>query len=179
MRLLAFHAAFAAILIASLAAHDRVTGIFVDDLQLQEQAVFSVARSHGLILHEHQAIDEPKLLYLVLDGSGCSQPVSVTFRTITFEEQAIIQPAPDVGYTRRYFYIDLKSDKADARAVWMERVKYEFLAMLGLTKYIPSRYLLQVEAPEHCSAVEAIDWRSVWRRDLLTAAKVVASEATL
>ncbi len=178
MRLLAFHAAFAAILIGSLVAHDRVRGIFVDDLQLQEQAVFRVARSHGLVLHEHQAIGEPKLLYLVLDGSGCSQPVSVIFRTITLEEQAIIQPAPDVGYVRRYFYIDLKSDKADARAVWIERVKYELLAMLRLTRYIPSRYLLQVEAPLHCSAVETIDWRPVWRRDFLTATKG-DSEATL
>jgi hypothetical protein len=123
MRVLAFHAVFAAILIGSLVAHERATGVLVNDLRLQEQAVFRAARSHGLILHEHQT--ESKFLNLVLEGSGCSQPVTIIFRSITFEEQAAIQPDADLGYVRRYFYIELKSEKADPWTVWIERVKYD------------------------------------------------------
>ncbi len=47
MRVLAFHALFAGILIGSLVTLERAAGVLVDNLRLQAQAVFRAARSHG------------------------------------------------------------------------------------------------------------------------------------
>jgi hypothetical protein len=164
MRVLAFHAIFASILIGSLVAHDRDAGVALDGLRIQEQAASLTARSHGLILHERKT----NFLNLLLEGDACSQPVSVIFRPITLEDQATIRATPDPGYLRRYVYIDLNSDKLDPWAIWMERAKYELLGVFGLAQYAPSRYLLQVDEPADCPLVETIDWRPVWRRDFLT-----------
>jgi len=166
MRILAVHALFAALLVGSLAARHRSADVLIGDLGLQEQAVFRIARSHGLILHER---NDSKLLFKVLEASGCSKPARITFRSITFEEEAILETAPDPGYVRRYFYISLNCDQVDSRAVSIERAKYGLLYTLGLTQYVPTRFLLQIEAPLHCSAIETIDWRPVWGRDYLTA----------
>jgi hypothetical protein len=46
-------------------------------------------------------------------------------------------------------------------------MKYAALAVFGLTRYVPSGYLLLVESPSHCSVADAIDWRNVWDRDYL------------
>lgn len=50
-------------------------------------------------------------------------------------------------------------------AVTAFRLKYATLAPFGLTKYAPSWYLLQVEAPTNCHAAQAVDWSPVWNSD--------------
>lgn len=172
MRVLAAHAVFAAILMASLAAGNQAAEAFVDSDTL-EPAVLSAARSQGLVLREYETIAGTFLRTMVFDATGCSQPVLVSLRLGTFEEEPV-QSAPKQGYVRRYIYAEHVWDAPDPRAFWFQRVKYRALAMFGLTKYSPSRYLLRVEASPHCQSANAVDWRRVWNRAYIIAAQTSA-----
>jgi hypothetical protein len=113
---------------------------------------------------------------LVFEAPGCSQPVTVSARLSTFEEESLMEHDPVQGYTRRYIYFDRSWDTPEPRAAFAQRMKYSALAMFGLTEYVPSRYLILVEAPKNCRAAEAIDWRSAWKRSYL-AADATAAQA--
>jgi hypothetical protein len=103
--------------------------------------------------------------------------VEVILRLATFEEETIMESAPEPGYTRRYVYFDQVWDTPGRWAAFVQRMKYAALGLFGLTKYAPSWYLLQVEAPANCRAAEAMDWRLVWNRDDLAAAHASAEAA--
>ncbi len=112
---------------------------------------------------------------LVFDAPNCSQPVQVSLRLSTFEEESLTEPGSESGYTRRFIYIDRSWDRPDPRAVFVEHMKYSALAMFGLTEYVPSRYLVLVETPKNCRAAEDIDWSSAWSRDYLGVAHAAPS----
>jgi len=175
MRVWAMHAVFAAILIGSLAAQERATEVLAVSDSL-EPAVLRVARSHGLDFREYRTNSGTVLRALVFEAPSCSRPVIVNLRLGTFEEESV-QSAPDQGYVRSYYYIARSWDAPAPHAVWAQRVKYGALAMFGLTEYVPSRYLLLVDAPPQCQAAETIDWRPVWNRVYL-AAPQAETEAT-
>ncbi|MBV9288383.1 MAG: hypothetical protein JO288_11285 [Hyphomicrobiales bacterium] len=113
---------------------------------------------------------------LVFEAPGCSLPVQVSPRLSNFEEESLMDYAPEQGYTRRYLYFDRSWDKPAPRAAFLQRMKYWALAMFGLTDYTPSRYLILVEAPKNCQSAEAVDWRSVWKRDYLAGAKTAPAQ---
>ena len=145
---------------------ERAADALVDSGSL-EPAVLRVARSHDWGLGEHRTTSGVPTL--VFEAPGCSQPVFVSLRLSSFEEETIMQYAPEPGHVRRYIYFDRTWDTPDPRAAFLQRMKYALLAMFGMTEYEPSRYLLLVEAPPHCHAAETIDWRPVWSRDTLAA----------
>jgi hypothetical protein len=175
MRVWAVHTVFAAILIGSLATQERAAEVLVVSDSL-EPGVLRVARSHGLDFREYRTKSGTVLRALVFEAPSCSRPVIVNVRLGTFEEESV-QSAPDQGYVRRYYYIERSWDAPAPHAVWAERMKYAALAMFGLTVYVPSRYLLLVDAPPRCQAAETVDWRPVWNRVYLAAAQA-DTEAT-
>jgi hypothetical protein len=176
MRVWAVHTVFAAILIGSLAAQERATEVLAVSDSL-EPAVLRVARSHGLDFREYRTNSGTVSRALVFEAPRCSPPVIVSLRLGTFEEESV-QSAPDQGYVRSYYYIERSWDAPAPHAVWAERVKYGALAMFGLTEYVPSRYLLLVDAPPRCQAAETIDWRPIWNRLYLAAAQAKTEGTT-
>jgi hypothetical protein len=98
---------------------------------------------------------------MVFNVPGCSQPMLVTWRSATFEDEAATEPAPGQDYQQQYVYFDQKWKSPNLWAVSVQRVKYGLLAMFGRTDYSTSR-LLRVEAPRDCPAAENIDWRPAW-----------------
>ena len=175
MRTWAAHAVFAAILISSLVTRERAADALADSVSL-EPAVLRVAGSHDWGLGEHRKTNGV-VPTLVFEAPGCSQPVFVSLRLSSFEEETMMHYAPEPGYARRYIYFDRTWDTPDPRAAYLQWMKFALLAKFGMTEYEPSGYLLLVEAPPHCHASETIDWRPVWSRDTLAAAQVNA-EAT-
>ncbi len=180
MRVWVGHAIFAALLMGSFAAHERAPDPHFDGASL-EPAVLRVAGAYGWDFVGYKAnnvtdivADEPTLLF---QAPGCSQPVLVSLRLSTFEDESIMQYAPRQGYARRYIYYGRTWDAPDPRAVFVQRIKYRVLALFGLTEYTPSQYLLLVERPRHCKAAEAIDWRSVWDSNYLPPAEANTSDA--
>ncbi|MGA2795899.1 MAG: hypothetical protein ABSE69_20815 [Roseiarcus sp.] len=164
------HVVFATILMGSLAAQERAADVLVESGSL-EPAVLRVARSQGLAFREYTTITDANIRALVFEAPGCSRPVLVIVRFVTFEEEPILRSTPEQGYVRRYVYIERTWDKPDRLAVLAQRVKYGMLAMFGLTRYAPSWHLLQIEAPSDCQSAGTIDWRLVWNRADLTAAR--------
>ena len=177
MRAWAAHAVFAAILLGSLATQERAADTLADSVSL-EPAVVRVANSHGWGLREHRITSGMNWPTMVFVAPGCSQPVLVSLRLATFEEETVMQYTTEQGYARRYIYFDRIWDTPDPRAAFVQRMKYGFLAMFGLTEYEPSQYLLLVETPPHCQAAQAIDWGPVWNRDTLAAAQASAEATT-
>ena len=171
MRGWAAHAIFATILLGSLAVQGRATDSLSDDASILEPAILRVAGSHGLELHEYRKGGGMMPRALIFEAPGCSQPVQVSSRLWTFEEETLMEKAPEQSYTRRYIYFDQSWDTPHPRAVFVQRMKYRVLAMFGLTEYEPSPYLILVETPKNCVTAEAIDWRSVWSRNYLFAAQ--------
>ncbi len=132
MRVWAAHAVFAAILVGSLATHQRAADALVDSGSL-EPAVLRVARSHDWGLGEHRTTSGTSVPTLVFEAPACSQPVFVSLRLSSFEEETIMQYAPEPGRVRRYIYFDRTWDTPDPRAAFLQRMKYAVLAMFGIT----------------------------------------------
>jgi hypothetical protein len=169
MKAWSVHVVFATILVGSLAARGRATDVLIERGNL-EPAILRVARSHGLAFREYETISDTGRRALVFEAPGCAQPMRVVLRATTFEEEPFEQLAPQRDYVHRYVYIERTWDQPNRLAVWIQRMKYEVLAMFGQTQYIPSWHLLQVELPPDCQVTDAIDWRPVWNRDYLASA---------
>jgi hypothetical protein len=162
------HVVFAAILVGSLAVRDRTTDLIVESGNL-EAAVIGVARAHGLTFREYTTIDGTDIRAVVFEAPACARPVAVVLLSTTFDQERAAQSAREPGYVLRYVYIDHSWDEADRLAVITQRAKYATLALLGLTRYVPSWHLLLVYAPADCKAAIDIDWRLAWSRDYLAA----------
>jgi hypothetical protein len=162
MRVLA-HTVFAAVLIGSLATRERSAEAPVNDSGL-ESAVLRVGRSEGLGFLEYGANDTGWGRAMAFSARGCSRPMLVTWRPVTFEDEAAAVSAPQEGYRRFYVYFDRKWDSPDRWAISMQRIKYSLLAMVGRADYATSDLILQVDAPRDCAAAESIDWRPAWSR---------------
>jgi len=154
---------FASILVGSLAAKDRTTDMLVDSRSL-EPAVIRVAQSGGLAFRQKTTIMGTDIRALIFDAAGCSRPVLIALLSLTFEEEPAIRSAREPGYDLRYVYIERSWDEPPRLAVYVERIKYAVLAVLGFTRFTPFRQVLLVESPPHCPVTNDVDWRSVWRR---------------
>ena len=152
---------FASILVGSLAAKDRTAGV-LDESRSLEPAVIRVAESGGLTFRQNTTIAGPDIRALVFDAAGCSQPVLAALLSLTFEEEPAIRSAREPGYTLRYFYIERSWEEPRRLAVFVERIKYAALAVLGFTRFTPFRQVLLVESPSHCRVADDVDWQFVW-----------------
>jgi hypothetical protein len=168
MRAWLVHIVFAAILVGSLAARGRAPDVLTERGGL-EPSVLRVARSQGLAFRGYTTIADTGRSALVFEAPGCTQPVRVVLRLLTFEEEPFAQLTPDQGYVRRYVYTDHTWDEPHRLAVWVQRIKYEVLAIFGQAQFFPSWHLIQIEAPTDCRVADTIDWRMVWNRDYLKA----------
>ena len=170
MRAWPLHIVFATILVGSLAAKERAADMLVDvdDLD-RETAVTRVARSHGLTFQEHVTLPGTTLPALAFAAPGCFEPILVVLR-VQFDDEALLRSAREQGEVR-YVYIDRSWEKPERLAFFVERMKYAALATFGLTRYVPSGHMLLVDSPSHCPAADAIDWRNVWNRDYIEAAR--------
>ncbi|HEY1299645.1 MAG TPA: hypothetical protein VGF07_04060 [Stellaceae bacterium] len=160
------HLVFATVLIGSLAAKERAADALIEvapDRVVKAAAL--VAQSHGLTLDQRETLggNVPALRFAV---PGCAEPVLVLPR-ITFDFDPALQAARDRGDALRYVYIGQSWDRPARLAAFAERMKYAALATFALTRYVPSAYVLLVDARPECRSAEAIDWRDVWNRDYL------------
>ena len=154
---------FASLLVGSLAAKDRTTDVLVESGSL-EPAVIRIAQSGGLAFRQRTTINGTDIPALVFDAAGCSQPVLVALLSLTLEEEPAIRSAREPGYALRYFYIERSWEDPPRVAVYVERIKYAALAVLGFTRFTPFRQVLLVESPPHCRVANDVDWPLVWRR---------------
>jgi hypothetical protein len=175
MRVWAAHAVFATVLVGSLVARARPPEAPIVGASV-EPVILSVARSQGLAFREYRASNTGWGRTIVFDAPGCSRPVWVTSRPLTFEDQAAIEVTTEQGYQQQYVFIDRKWNSPDRWAVSIQRMKYSLLAMFGLTEYAPWAFALQVETPRDCPAAESLDWRPAWSRTYLTASEATAQK---
>lgn len=167
------HASFTALFVGTLAVRAVVPDVFNQSVSLA-QSVLQVARSQGLSFQREEIIADTGRRALTFDAPGCTQPVRVIVRSLTFEEEPFTLLASERGYTHRYIYIDHVWNRPHRLAVWIQRIKYAVLAIFGQTQYVPAPYLLQVEVPSLCPIAGAIDWREAWRRDYVANANSAA-----
>ena len=171
MRAWPLHVVFATILVGSLAAKERAADVLDVDNGILQTAVTRVARSQGLDFREDATITGTRLPALAFEAPGCSRPVLVVSPMI-FDDEPFLRSAREQGDVIRYIYIDRTWEKPDRLALFVVRMKYAALATFGLTRYVPSGYLLLVDSPSRCKAADGIDWRDVWNRDYVTATRV-------
>jgi hypothetical protein len=176
MRAWPLHVVFATILVGSLAAKERANDEMVQNDNL-EPAITRVAQSYGLALRGDVTPPRTGIPALAFEAPGCSQPV-VVFMLVTFDEESIVPLAGASDDVLRYTYIDRSWEKPDRLAFFIERMKYAALATFGLTRYVPSKHFLLVDAPSHCQTADAIDWRNVWNRDYVAAGRPDTEPAT-
>jgi hypothetical protein len=171
------HVVFATILVGSLAAKERTADMLVDvdDLN-RETAVMHVARAHGLVFREDVTITG-NVRALAFDVPHCSRPVLVVLR-VSFDEEPLVQSIREQVDTLRYTYIGRSWERPNRLAFFVERMKYAALATFGLTRYVPSGHLLLVASPSRCRVADAIDWRNVWNRDYVGAARADTEPTT-
>ena len=161
------HVFFAVILVGSLIANQQAKDMLpqVDD---NKATVIRIARANGLALRNEQPIAGGALKTLVFDAPGCTQPVSVALLSITFEEMPIVQAVPGQHDNRRYVYLNRIWNRPERLPVFVEWQMHRALTMFGLTRYVPSRYMLLVDSPPGCRVADAIDWQNVWDRNFLS-----------
>ena len=152
----------ASLLIGSLAIKAGTGGVFAEDHSF-EAAVIRVAQSGRLTLHQNNIITGTDIRTLIFDAAGCSRPVLAALLSLSFEEEPIVRSAREPGYALQYFYIERSWAEPPRLTIYVERVKYIVLGILGLTQFTPSRQVLLVESPPRCSAASDVKWQNVWQ----------------
>jgi hypothetical protein len=175
MRAWAAFALFGLLLIGSLAVRGTTVDLWTENDNL-EQAIIQVAEAQGLAFRRHTSVTDVDLRAISFDAPNCSGAVLVVPLAVTFEQEPIMRSAAGGPHlTRRYVYLERSWDSPHRLAVFFERAKFAVLAVFGLTRYVPSRQLLLVEAPPGCEAADGVDWRLVWDRRMLQSPKADAA----
>ncbi len=175
MRGWAGFALFGFLLIGSLAVRETAIDLWAADDDTLEQAIIRVAETQGLTFRGPTGITYVDIRTITFSAPDCSGPVLVVLLVPTFEQEPILRTARGPDQTRRYVYLDRSWDSPHPLAVFFERAKFAALATVGLTRYVPSRQLLLVEAPSGCKAADDVDWRPVWDRRMLQTLKADAA----
>ena len=174
MRASAGFTLFGLLLIGSLAIRGTAVDLWAENDNL-EQAIIRVAEAQGLAFRRHTSVTDVDIRAITFDAPNCSGAVLVVPLAVTFEQEPIMRSAGGPHLTRRYVYLESSWDSPHRLAVFFERAKFATLAVFGLTRYVPSRQLLLVEAPSGCDAADGVDWRLVWDRRMLQSAKAEAA----
>jgi hypothetical protein len=162
------------LLIGSLAVRGTAVDLWADNDDL-EPAIIRVAEAQGLTFRRHTSITDVDIRAIAFDAPNCLGAVLVIPLAVTFEQEPIMRSAREPHQARRYVYLDRSWDTPHRLAVFLERAKFAVLAAFGLTRYVPSRQLLLIEAPSGCEAAHSVNWRMVWDRQLLQTAKAGAA----
>jgi len=110
------------------------------------------------------------------DAPGCARPVQVASLDISLERGLVLQFIGVPGDSRRYAYIDRVWTEPQRFSVFRERVKHAALAVVGLSRYVPSHHMLLIDSPPECRAADPIDWRLAWDRDFLASGRQAAAK---
>lgn len=166
MRSWPYHAAFALILVGSLAFREQA-GDVLDESAAFEAAVVGVAGTQGLGFLGQATMADSAIATMIFAGLGCSQQVSITVLDGAFDQDIGSGPAREQGEGVRYVYIDRAWDRPNRLGFFIERMKYAALAVVGLTEYQPSWHLLRIASPPGCKVADKLDWKRAWDRNYL------------
>ena len=168
------HTIFAAILVTSVAAHERVSDVLSETDNREpavirgEPAVIRTAQSSGLTLLKKPSVKEEPDRTLVFDAPACARPLLISLLSVTFEDEPLVRVFGESGDVVRYVYLDRSwSVLPNPHEVFFEWKKHKVLELFGLTPYVPSPFMLRLAWPPGCEIAKAIDWQIVWRRDHL------------
>jgi hypothetical protein len=160
------HALFALVLGGSVLANARPTHPPAEAEQLVA-AVINVARSHDLTLRGRTTLANHLVDALIFDARGCSEPIMVALLSVLAEQTPLLEAQNLEGRTLRFVFYDRRwLTPSRALIVW-ERKKQTALAVFGLTRFVPSEYMLAIAASPGCKAADTIDWQNVWDRRYL------------
>jgi len=168
MRAWPVHFVFAIILVGSLAAKSGSTDVLANNRNL-ESAVMHIAGSHGWRFREYTTINGTDIPSLIFEAPVCAQPMFVALFSVALDQEPVVRSARASGYGLRYFYIERAWDAPQRLEVFLERIKYATLAIVGLTRYVPSTEVLLVGSPLTCQVADDVDWRVLWSRDYSSA----------
>jgi hypothetical protein len=161
MKLVLLHSIFVIILLSSVVSsiEGRDPG---QTFRNVETAVVRVAMAHGFELATEAKSES--LSTFLFEAPGCGQPILVTAVHTMLEEQQLL-PIVREGYLVHYNYFDEVWDTPSRFWAFVQRIKIRALAVIGLTPYRASEWMLRVATPVDCASAERMDWRAVWLRN--------------
>lgn len=160
------HALFALVLGGSVLANARPTQPPAKAEQLVD-AVINVARSNDLTFRGRTTLANHLVDALIFDAKGCSEPVTVAVLSVLAEQAPLLEAQNLEGRTLRFAFYDRRWRTPSRPLIVWERKEQTVLALFGLTRFVPSEYMLAIAASSGCKAVDTIDWQNVWDRRYL------------
>jgi hypothetical protein len=160
------HALFALILTGSVLTNARPNAPPAEANQLAA-AIIDVARSNNLLFRGETTLANLGLTTLAFDAKGCREPISIALLSIDLEQLPWLRALDRENRMLDFIYYDRRWREPDRVSIFWEHKKQQALAVVGLTSFVPSPYLLGIMAPSGCNAADAIDWRQIWDRRYL------------
>jgi hypothetical protein len=156
-------AAFTALLLATLASKAQTSPTAPTDILDIRAGITDALARQGLAAREDKASQGHVFAGSILfDAPGCDRVVRVVPVSISLWEGPLLNEAIGSDDQKHFLYLDgtwLTEDRIGIRLEWL---KHRSLAMLGLSRYIASPFVLLVVEPRGCDVVKTVDWRSVW-----------------
>jgi hypothetical protein len=160
------HTLFALVLGGSVLANARPTHPPAKAEQLID-AVINVARSNDLTFRGRTALANHLIDALIFDAKGCSEPIMVAVLSLLAEQAPLLEAQNLEGRTLRFVFYDRRWRTLNRASIVWERKEQAALAVFGLTRFVPSEYMLAIAASSDCKAADTIDWQNVWDRRYL------------
>jgi hypothetical protein len=159
------YALFAVILAGSVLTSARQADLPAGAEELTA-AVIDLARSNNLTFRGQITLPNHLIDALVFDADDCNEPVTVALLSVLREQVPLLE-AQNQGMVLRFIFYDRSWPTADRVSMTWERGKQKALAVLGLTRYVPSEYMLAIGVPSGCKAADSVAWDKIWERRYL------------
>jgi hypothetical protein len=166
------HALFALILGSSVLANTRPADHPPADAEQLATAVITIARSNDLTFRGRTALASQLIDALTFDAKGCREPITVALLSVMSEQAPLLETQNLEGRTLYFVFYDRRWRAPDRVAIAWERKQQKALALFGLTRFVPSAYMLAIAAASDCRAADVIDWQNVWDRRYLASLAV-------
>lgn len=160
------HALFALIMGGSILTNARPADPPADAEQMAA-VVINVARSNNLTFRGRTALANHLIDALTFDAKDCREPITVALLLVFAEQLPLLETQNLGGRTLRFIFYDRRWQTPNRASITWEREKQKTLAVFGLTRFVPSQYMLAIAAAPDCKAAAAIDWQDVWDRRYL------------
>jgi hypothetical protein len=160
------HTLFALILGGSILTNARPADPPADAEQMAA-AVINVARSNNLIFRGRTNLANHLIDALTFDAKDCREPITVALLLLLAEQIPLLETQDLEGRTLRFIFYDRHWQMPNRASITWEREEQKALAIFGLTRFVPSQYMLAIAAASDCKAADAIDWQDVWDRRYL------------
>jgi hypothetical protein len=169
MKRRATHGIFAAILAASIGVNSRIGDVVTaGDIAAGKDilpAVIGVARSYDMALEQESRIAD--VTVLTFRVPGCARPLVIAPLDVSLDRVPLVPQLDGEAYAVRYVYLDRAWTKPDHLALVIKWRIHKVLGIFGLSRYVPSGYVLLIDAPRGCRIIDAVNWRPVWDRNYL------------